>query len=61
MKRRNRGGRFYAPPASVLLALPVGGCGMSSGNATGGPAEFKGATMTEMFANLVKPSGNRVS
>ncbi|MEU6220839.1 hypothetical protein ABZ845_25535 [Streptomyces sp. NPDC047022] len=26
---------------------------MSSGNATGGPAEFKGA-MTEMFANLLE-------
>lgn len=54
MQRRNTGGRFYAPLASALLAPSVGGRGMSSGNAIGGPSDLKGATMTEMFANRLK-------
>ncbi|MEV6116166.1 polysaccharide deacetylase family protein [Streptomyces sp. NPDC052109] len=45
MKRRNMGGRFYAPLASVFLALSVGGCGTSGGNATG-PAATSSASGT---------------
>ncbi|MGV9563571.1 polysaccharide deacetylase family protein [Streptomyces sp. NPDC003480] len=45
MKRRNTGGRFHAPLASVLLAVSVGGCGMSGGNATG-PAATSSASAT---------------
>ncbi|MGW1810506.1 polysaccharide deacetylase family protein [Streptomyces sp. NPDC002078] len=44
MKRRNMGGRFHVPLATVLLALSVGGCGMSGGNATGPAATTVGAT-----------------
>ena len=45
MKRRNTAGRFYAPPAGVLLAVSVGGCDMSGGSATG-PAAASSASAT---------------
>ncbi|MEU6420896.1 hypothetical protein [Streptomyces spiralis] len=44
MKRRTIGGRVHAPLNSVLLALSVGGCGMSAGNATGPAATTVGGT-----------------
>ncbi|AOR30912.1 polysaccharide/chitin/xylan deacetylase [Streptomyces fodineus] len=42
MKRRNTGGRFYAPLAGVLLALSIGGYGLSGG----GPAATPSASAT---------------
>ncbi|MER5548948.1 polysaccharide deacetylase family protein [Streptomyces sp. NPDC002589] len=45
VKRRNIGGRFYAPLVSGLLALSVGGCGMSGGNAAH-PAATASASAT---------------
>ncbi|AKJ08596.1 polysaccharide/chitin/xylan deacetylase [Streptomyces incarnatus] len=44
MKRRNTGGRFYAPLAGVLLALSLGGCGTSGGSATDPASATAGAT-----------------